>query len=182
MRWWTLAIPLLAVAAACTAAPTPTATPSLSPTSAPTDTPSATATVTPAPSLTPTAPPANDGPNTPPQFLTENPPDAELLGPLTEDEESKIDFTFGEWRNTDFGKRTVSLTEVKFLGLYRDQIAPIYSPRFDSISEADEYLEALEPVLAVEINGDARAYPLQILIWHEVVNDEVGGVPVAPTY
>ena len=39
-----------------------------------------------------------------------------------------------------------------------------------------------EPVVALEINGDARAYPLQILTWHEIANDEVGGVPVAVTF
>ena len=39
-----------------------------------------------------------------------------------------------------------------------------------------------EPVVALEIDGDARAYPLAILIWHEIVNDEVGGVPVTVTY
>ncbi len=39
-----------------------------------------------------------------------------------------------------------------------------------------------EPVQAVKINGEARAYPLQILIWHEIVNDEVGGKPVSITY
>ena len=38
------------------------------------------------------------------------------------------------------------------------------------------------PVLAVELNGDVRAYPLAILIWHEIVNDIIGGVPVAVTY
>ncbi len=40
----------------------------------------------------------------------------------------------------------------------------------------------MEPVLALQVNGDARAYPLQILIWHEIVNDTVGGRAVAVTY
>ncbi len=39
-----------------------------------------------------------------------------------------------------------------------------------------------EPVLSLEVNGDARAYPIEILVWHEIVNDTVGGVPVAVTY
>ena len=39
-----------------------------------------------------------------------------------------------------------------------------------------------EPVMALEIDGDVRAYPLQILTWHEIVNDEVGGVPVSVTF
>jgi len=40
----------------------------------------------------------------------------------------------------------------------------------------------LDTVVGVEINGDAKAYPLFILVWHEIVNDNVGGVPVAITY
>ena len=39
-----------------------------------------------------------------------------------------------------------------------------------------------EPVVRRIINGKARAYPLRILTWHEIVNDELGGVPVAVTY
>ena len=44
------------------------------------------------------------------------------------------------------------------------------------------WIDSLEPVIAFELNGDARAYPLQILIWHEIVNDTVGGVPVVVTF
>jgi hypothetical protein len=40
----------------------------------------------------------------------------------------------------------------------------------------------LEPVLSLIINGDARAYPLRLLLWHEIVNDVVGGVPVLVSY
>ncbi len=62
-----------------------------------------------------------------------------------------------------------------------DGIPPIDEPKFVPAAEA-EFLAAREPVLALEVNGDARAYPLRIMIWHEIVNDEVGGVPVAVTY
>ncbi|MGB5882321.1 MAG: DUF3179 domain-containing protein, partial [Thermoanaerobaculia bacterium] len=44
------------------------------------------------------------------------------------------------------------------------------------------WLEDQEPVISFEINGEAKAYPLQILTWHEIVNDVVGGVPVAVTF
>jgi len=40
----------------------------------------------------------------------------------------------------------------------------------------------MEPVISIEINGDIRAYPLRILLWHEIVNDVVGGVPVLISY
>jgi len=45
-----------------------------------------------------------------------------------------------------------------------------------------DFLGDTEPVLAVEIDGEARAYPVQILMWHEIVNDTIGGVPIAVTY
>jgi hypothetical protein len=62
-----------------------------------------------------------------------------------------------------------------------DGIPPIDDPKFLSPVGAT-FLADGEPVLAVEIDGDARAYPLQIMTWHEIVNDEIGGVPVAVTY
>jgi Protein of unknown function (DUF3179) len=62
-----------------------------------------------------------------------------------------------------------------------DGIPPIDDPRFLAPGDAS-FLADREPVLAVEVDGDARAYPLQILTWHEIVNDEIGGVPVSVTY
>jgi hypothetical protein len=50
------------------------------------------------------------------------------------------------------------------------------------VQKAEEFLEDSELVVGLNINGDVRAYPLQILVWHEIVNDKVGGVPVAVTY
>lgn len=63
-----------------------------------------------------------------------------------------------------------------------DGIPPIDQPRFVTVEEADLWLEDAEPVVYLEIEGEAHAYPVQILIWHEIVNDNVGGVPVAVTY
>lgn len=63
-----------------------------------------------------------------------------------------------------------------------DAIPSIDDPQFVDIATADEYLEDAEPVVYLDINGDVRAYPVQILIWHEIVNDVVGGRPVAVTY
>ena len=62
-----------------------------------------------------------------------------------------------------------------------DGIPPIDDPRFQALAEAD-WLSDRQPVIAVEIDGDARAYPLLILTWHEIVNDQVGGTPAAITY
>lgn len=63
-----------------------------------------------------------------------------------------------------------------------DGIPAIDAPQFESVTDADSWLEATEPVVALDINGETRAYPVQILIWHEIVNDTVGGTPVAVTY
>jgi hypothetical protein len=63
----------------------------------------------------------------------------------------------------------------------RDAIPSVDDPKFVVASEVD-WLVRREPVMALEIEGDARAYPLQILTWHEIVNDVVGGHPVVVTY
>ena len=63
-----------------------------------------------------------------------------------------------------------------------DGIPPRDDPQFVTVAEADEWLNDPEPVLVVDIDGDVRAYPIQILIWHEIVNDTVGGAPLAVTY
>ncbi|MGI0036446.1 MAG: DUF3179 domain-containing (seleno)protein, partial [Nitrososphaera sp.] len=65
-------------------------------------------------------------------------------------------------------------------GVQRDGIPSIDHPKFVSVQEAK--LQDSDLVLGLEIGGDVRAYPLQILVWHEIVNDNVGGVPVAVTY
>ncbi len=82
---------------------------------------------------------------------------------------------------TDFNSRTVSLSEIDNL-LPRDRIKPVDDPRFVESVDAPDYMDLREPVIALKINGDARAYPLAILMWQEIVNDTVGGVPVTVTF
>lgn len=62
-----------------------------------------------------------------------------------------------------------------------DGIPSIDDPRFLAPAAVD-FLAENEPVLAVEVDGDARAYPIQILMWHELVNDTIGGTPVTVSY
>ncbi|MCP5029164.1 MAG: DUF3179 domain-containing protein [Actinomycetia bacterium] len=62
-----------------------------------------------------------------------------------------------------------------------DAIRPIDQPLYMCTGDIEFFTDE-EPVIAVEINGDARAYPIGILISHEIVNDVVGGVPVTVTY
>ncbi len=83
--------------------------------------------------------------------------------------------------NTDWTRRTINYDEVLSGGPPRDGIPSIDAPVFISQDEVSWLAEA-EPVIALEINGDARAYPIQIVTWHEIVNDEVGGQPVIVTF
>ena len=108
----------------------------------------------------------------------------EELGNLSDDE--FIDMLhltnlFYEW-DTDFSKHSVSYDELIRGGVPRDGIPPIDVPKFTTFEAANEWLGDLEPVIAFNLEGDARAYPLQIMVWHEIVNDVVAGVPVAVTF
>ena len=85
-----------------------------------------------------------------------------------------------EWPNTDFTRHSVDLSEIMSGGPPRDGIPSIDDPVF--VPVGDTTLTPTAPVLSLEIAGDARAYPLEILIWHEIVNDDIGGLPVAVTY
>ena len=83
---------------------------------------------------------------------------------------------------TDFSLHSIPYSEILSGGPSRDGIPPIDNPRFATFEDADGWLGGQEPVIAFELNGDARAYPLQILTWHEIVNDVVGEVPVTVTF
>jgi hypothetical protein len=95
--------------------------------------------------------------------------------------DNKVTVDTGGWK-TDFSKHTVPLGEFQSGGPGKDGIPAIDEPKFVSVDEAEEWLDEREPVIELELDGEVRAYPIQILIWHEIVNDEVGGVPVAVTF
>ncbi|WNF36250.1 DUF3179 domain-containing protein [Bacillaceae bacterium IKA-2] len=61
-------------------------------------------------------------------------------------------------------------------------IPSIDQPSFISIEAADAWIEENEPVIHVEVAGEARAYPMQIMMWHEIVNDTINGIPVTVTF
>lgn len=84
------------------------------------------------------------------------------------------------WK-TDFSKSDIQFREILSGGPPRDGIPSIDRPVFDTVP-ATKQLSATEPVIQLTLNGDSRAYPLRILTWHEIVNDVVGGVPIAVTY
>ncbi|MGH7857856.1 MAG: DUF3179 domain-containing protein, partial [Candidatus Binatia bacterium] len=76
----------------------------------------------------------------------------------------------------------VPLEEIRSGGPPPDGIPPIDAPKLVDIGATREWLQDREPVLALVHGGEARAYPLQILTWHEIVNDEVAGDPITVTY
>ncbi|KTG11522.1 hypothetical protein AUR64_03185 [Haloprofundus marisrubri] len=65
-------------------------------------------------------------------------------------------------------------------GVSKDGIPSIDRPVF-SAADASSLGDG-DPVFGLVRNGDARAYPQRVLVWHEIVNDSVGGDPVAVTY
>jgi Protein of unknown function (DUF3179) len=82
--------------------------------------------------------------------------------------------------STDFSRHSVPLDEFHSGGPPRDGIPPIDEPRFAPAADAEG--ADREPVIAVEIAGRARAYPIRILIWHEIVNDTLANEPIAVTF
>lgn len=86
------------------------------------------------------------------------------------------------WPRTDFSRRAVDLNEIESGGPPKDGIPAIDRPKLIALREADAWLDPREPIISLELGGEARGYPLQILIYHEIVNDFIAGVPVAVTF
>ncbi len=93
----------------------------------------------------------------------------------------RVPFSTRGWK-TDFSHSSVNLDDIMSGGPPKDGIPAIDDPRFVSVADADEWLGDREPVVVFENDGVVRGYPWQILIWHEIVNDEVAGLPVSVTY
>ncbi|MFK7903341.1 MAG: DUF3179 domain-containing protein [Nitratireductor sp.] len=87
---------------------------------------------------------------------------------------------YENWK-TDFTKTIVPNVEIISGGVIKDQIPAIDDPKFVNVDKATN-LKDLEPVITLEHNGVAKAYPLQIMTWHEIVNDRVGGDAFAVTF
>jgi len=88
-----------------------------------------------------------------------------------------------EWPDTNFNKTTVpDWSEILSGGPPKDGIPALSAPAF-VVASKETRIGAREPVITVEIgNAKPRAYPLRYLTWHEIVNDTVGGVPIAVTF
>ena len=87
-----------------------------------------------------------------------------------------------EWPQTDFSRTTIDFGEIISGGPPKDGIPAIWEPAHVPAAQ-ETRLDDREPVLTYEHPGEAaRAYPIRYLMWHEIVNDVVGGVPIALTY
>lgn len=85
-----------------------------------------------------------------------------------------------EWPDTDFSLMSVDPSDVRSGGPPKDGIPAIDDPTLIPVAQGD--IPDREPVVSVEIGGDARAYPVRYLMWHEIVNDRFGNRPVSVTY
>jgi hypothetical protein len=84
--------------------------------------------------------------------------------------------------DTDFSRATISYADVISGGPPKDGIPALDDPDFVSVDEADEWIGDEESVLVVTQGGETHIHPIQILMWHEIANDVIGGVPVTVTY
>ena len=82
---------------------------------------------------------------------------------------------------TDGLKHLIPLDKIRGGGPPKDGIPSIDNPVFANVDNS-QFMSNSDTVIGLEIDGEAKAYPLFILVWHEIVNDEIGGVPVSVTY
>ncbi len=104
--------------------------------------------------------------------------------PITNQIESDaIDFKSTELilMETNGIKHNIPLDKIKGGGPPKDGIPSIDNPVFANVPDS-QFMSDSDTVIGLEINGEKKAYPIFILVWHEIINDKVGGIPVAVTY
>jgi hypothetical protein len=85
-----------------------------------------------------------------------------------------------EFPKADFSKSQIDFSEILSGGPPRDGIPAIDDPQFVSVDTID--LPDTEPLIRVEVDGIAKAYPIRVLMWHEIANDTIGSRPITVTY
>ena len=100
---------------------------------------------------------------------------------VTPSEPEETPSALDNMRNPAFPEPLIDVDAVLDGGPPPDGIPPIDEPHFDRVAQAD-WLADSEPVLSLTVGKETRAYPLQVMTWHEIVNDTVGGTPVTVTY
>jgi hypothetical protein len=76
----------------------------------------------------------------------------------------------------------INISSIISGGQPKDGIPSIDNPKFVSVQEADKWIQDNELVLAIIYKKEKRVYPLQILVWHEIVNDFIADDPILITY
>ncbi len=100
---------------------------------------------------------------------------------MAQDDLEVFEKVSSEWK-TDFSKHNVEFSEFMGGGPQRDGITAIDNPQFVSIKNAKTWLGGENPVVSLVVEGIAKAYPLEILIWHEIINDRIGKIPVSISF
>lgn len=85
-------------------------------------------------------------------------------------------------RGFDFSKHSIPTNQIYSGGPPRDGIPAILKPKFVTAKEASTFLEDEDTVLGMEMGGEARAYPLKIMDFHEVANDQIKDESLAVTW
>ena len=77
----------------------------------------------------------------------------------------------------DFSNHSIPVEDIRGGGPPKDGIPALFGPEYLTASEADKLLKPDERVLGLTLNGISRVYPIRIMSWHELVNDEIDGTP-----
>lgn len=86
-------------------------------------------------------------------------------------------FPFSAHAAWDYSKHSIPVEDIRGGGPPKDGIPALFSPEYLTANEADKLLQPDERVLGLTLKGVSRAYPIRIMSWHELVNDEIGGIP-----
>lgn len=82
----------------------------------------------------------------------------------------------------DVTRHSIPISDIESGGPPRDGIPALIEPKFVTADKAGKFLAKNDRVIGVVHNGEARAYPIKILNWHEAVNDNMGPIPFLVTW
>jgi len=105
----------------------------------------------------------------------------EPVEPIEATEELVVDFSTTDIQISDGVQHSVPLDDILSGGPPKDGIPSIDDPVFLSNDEAD-FLSDDEIGIMVDLEGEARFYPYSVLVWHEIVNDQIGDQAILVTY
>jgi len=96
--------------------------------------------------------------------------------------QERIYLPSGTSKPFDVTQHSVPINEIKGGGPPKDGIPALDAPKFVTAEQANKFLSGKDRVLAVSVFGGNKAYPIRILNWHEIVNDEINGHPITVTW